>query len=123
MFWLSAAKWIGTSAGVSGAIVIALDLGIVVYGFALFLLSSLLWGSVAPIQGQSSLAVLQGRIHGDQPVRFLALGRVAEIVNSKRIRISAISGRLYCRGGCCPTKPDQHLVWRLRCALRLARSD
>jgi hypothetical protein len=47
MFWLSAAKWIGTGAGVSGAIVIALDLGIVVYGFALFLLSSLLWGSVA----------------------------------------------------------------------------
>ena len=51
MFWLSAAKWIGTSAGVSGAIVIALDLGIVVYGFALFLLSSLLWGSV----GQSKV--------------------------------------------------------------------
>ena len=43
MFWLSAAKWIGTGAGVSGAIFIALNLGIVVYGFALFFLSSLLW--------------------------------------------------------------------------------
>jgi hypothetical protein len=29
MFWLSAAKWIGTAAGVSGAIVIALKLGLV----------------------------------------------------------------------------------------------
>jgi hypothetical protein len=40
-------KWIGTGTGVSGAIVIALDLGIVVHGFALFLLSSFLLGSVA----------------------------------------------------------------------------
>jgi hypothetical protein len=29
MFWLSAAKWIGTGAGVSGAILIALNFGIV----------------------------------------------------------------------------------------------
>jgi len=36
---LGAAKWIGTGAGVSGAILIALNLGIVVYGFALFLLA------------------------------------------------------------------------------------
>jgi hypothetical protein len=41
------AKRIGTGTGVSSAIVIALDLGIVVHGFALFLLSSFLWGSVA----------------------------------------------------------------------------
>jgi hypothetical protein len=57
---LGAAKWIGTGAGVSGAILIALNLGIVVYGFALFLLSSLLWGSVALVQREPSLAVLQG---------------------------------------------------------------
>jgi len=40
MFWLSTAKWIGTAAGVSGAIMIALNLGLVIYG--LFLISSLL---------------------------------------------------------------------------------
>lgn len=57
---LGAAKWIGTAAGVSGAILIALNLGIVVYGFALFLLSSSLWGSVALVQREPSLAVLQG---------------------------------------------------------------
>ena len=57
---LATAKWIGTGAGVSGATLIALNLGIVVYGFALFLLSSLLWGSVALIQREPSLAVLQG---------------------------------------------------------------
>jgi hypothetical protein len=58
MFWLSATKWIGTGAGVSSAIVIALDLGIVVYGFALFLLSSFLWDSVA-LKRKPSLAVAQ----------------------------------------------------------------
>jgi hypothetical protein len=57
---LGSAKWIGTGAGVSGAILIALNLGIVMYGFALFLLSSLLWGSVALVQREPSLAVLQG---------------------------------------------------------------
>ena len=40
---LTAAKWIGTAAGVSGAIMIALNLGLVIYGFGLFLISSLLW--------------------------------------------------------------------------------
>ena len=58
MFWLSATKWIGTGTGVSSAIVIALDLGIVVHGFALFLLSSFLWGSVA-LKRKPSLAVAQ----------------------------------------------------------------
>jgi uncharacterized membrane protein len=47
---LGAAKCIGTGAGVSDAILIALNLGVVAYGFSLFLLSSLLWGSVALIQ-------------------------------------------------------------------------
>jgi uncharacterized membrane protein YccC len=57
---LDAAKWIGTAAGVAGAILIALNLGVVVYGFVLFLLSSLLWVSVALVQREPSLAVLQG---------------------------------------------------------------
>ena len=74
MFWFSAAKWIGTGAGVSGAILIALNLGIVVYGFALFLLSSLLWGSVALVQREPALAVLQGAFTVIN-VLGLALGR------------------------------------------------
>jgi hypothetical protein len=35
MPWLTAAKWIGTAAGVSGAIMIALNVGLVIYGFGL----------------------------------------------------------------------------------------
>jgi nicotinamide riboside transporter PnuC len=59
MFWLSGAKWLGTVCGVAGAIMIALNLGVVAYGFALFLVSSLLWGTVALIQREPSLVVLQ----------------------------------------------------------------
>ena len=53
-------KWIGTGTGVSSAIVIALDLGIVVHGFALVLLSSFLLGSVA-LKRKPSLAVASDR--------------------------------------------------------------
>ena len=59
MFWLSGAKWLDTVCGVAGAIMIALNLGVVAYGFALFLVSSLLWGTVALIQREPSLVVLQ----------------------------------------------------------------
>jgi hypothetical protein len=60
MPWLSAAKWIGTGAGVSGAIMIALNLGLVIYGFWLFLISSLLWSVIGWLQREISLVVLQG---------------------------------------------------------------
>lgn len=60
MAWLSAAKWIGTSAGVSGAVMVALNLGLAVYGFALFLVSSLLWSMIGLVQREASLLVLQG---------------------------------------------------------------
>jgi nicotinamide riboside transporter PnuC len=56
---LTAAKWIGTGAGVSGAIMIALNLGLVIYGFGLFLISSLLWSAVGWVQRETSLVVLQ----------------------------------------------------------------
>jgi drug/metabolite transporter (DMT)-like permease len=59
MSWLSSTKWIGTAAGVCGAILIALNLGVVAYGFALFLVSSVLWGAVALVQRELSLIVLQ----------------------------------------------------------------
>lgn len=57
---LGAAKWIGTGAGVSGAILIALNVGMIEYGFALFLLSSSLWLAAALVQREPSLALLQG---------------------------------------------------------------
>lgn len=57
---LSAAKWIGTAAGVSGAVLIALNLGMAVYGFGLFLVSSLLWALAGWMQRETSLVVLQG---------------------------------------------------------------
>jgi hypothetical protein len=57
---LTAAKWIGTAAGVSGAIMIALNLGLVIYGFGLFLISSLLWTVIGWLQREMSLLVLQG---------------------------------------------------------------
>ena len=60
MPWLSAAKWIGTGAGVSGAIMIALNLGLVIYGFGLFLISSSLWSVIGWLQREMSLLVLQG---------------------------------------------------------------
>jgi hypothetical protein len=60
MMWLSAVKWIGTGAGISGAIMVALNLGWVVYGFGLFLISSLLWGVIGWVQRETSLLVLQG---------------------------------------------------------------
>lgn len=56
---LCAAKWIGTAAGVGGATLIALNLGMVIYGFTLFLVSSLLWCSVGFAQREPSLVVLQ----------------------------------------------------------------
>jgi hypothetical protein len=56
---LSAVKWIGTAAGVSGATLIALNLGVVGYGFALFLISSLIWSGVGWIHREPSLLVLQ----------------------------------------------------------------
>ena len=53
------AKWIGTAAGVAGASIIALNLNVVVYGFMLFLISSILWGVVGWVQREPSLLVLQ----------------------------------------------------------------
>ena len=43
MTGLSIVKWTGTAAGIFGGAMVALNLGIVQYGFVLFLISSLLW--------------------------------------------------------------------------------
>lgn len=60
MFWLSGAKWFGSACGVAGAIMIALNLGLVIYGFGLFLISSVLWSVIGWLQRETSLVVLQG---------------------------------------------------------------
>jgi hypothetical protein len=58
LLWM--AKWVGTGTGIAGALVIALNLGIVGYGFLFFLASSLLWSAVGIAQREPSLVVLQG---------------------------------------------------------------
>jgi hypothetical protein len=56
---MNLAKWFGTGAGISGAVLIALNFGVVAYGFAFFLFSSLIWLVAALVQREPSLAVLQ----------------------------------------------------------------
>lgn len=57
---MAIAKWLGTFTGVAGAIIIAMNVGMVVYGFALFLISSVLWCLAGLVQREASLVVLQG---------------------------------------------------------------
>lgn len=57
--WLRPGKWIGTGAGIAGAVLIALNLGFAAYGFGLFLISSLLWTAVGWVHREPSLTVLQ----------------------------------------------------------------
>ncbi|MBO6947202.1 MAG: hypothetical protein JJ855_04400 [Rhodospirillales bacterium] len=58
--YIEFAKWAGTSAGVVGAILIALNIGVVAYGFGFFLLSALFWAWVGWVQRETSLVILQG---------------------------------------------------------------
>jgi hypothetical protein len=51
---------------------IALDIGVVEYGFALFLISSLLWCAVGLVQHEPSLVVLQAVFTG---INILGLWR------------------------------------------------
>jgi len=60
MPWLRPVKWIGTAAGVTGAVLVALNVGVTGYGFVLFLVSSLLWSAAGVAQREPSLVVLQG---------------------------------------------------------------
>jgi len=58
--WLRPAKWIGANAGVAGAVLVALNIGVTGYGFVLFLVSSLIWSAAGIAQREPSLVVLQG---------------------------------------------------------------
>ena len=53
--WL---KWIGTGAGLAGALVIALNLPFSGWGFVLFFVSSTTWLAAAVLQRDTALAVL-----------------------------------------------------------------
>ena len=53
--WL---KWIGTGAGLAGALVIALNLPFSGWGFTLFFVSSTTWLAAAVLQRDTPLAVL-----------------------------------------------------------------
>ncbi len=66
--WLTAIKWIGTATGVAGALLIALDVGAVGWGFVLFAVSSALWALAGWVQREPSLVTLQ--------VVFLAIDAV-----------------------------------------------
>ena len=51
----SSIEWFGLAYGGAGAIIIALNLGLVIYGFGLFLISSLLWSVIGWLQREMSL--------------------------------------------------------------------
>ena len=59
-FLLGALKWLGTAAGIAGALWIAMNLPSSGWGFSLFLLSSMSWGTAALLMGETSLLLLQG---------------------------------------------------------------
>ena len=57
--WLGPAKWIGTLAGIAGAVLVALNTEVSGYGFLLFLASSFLWCAAGVAQRDDSLILLQ----------------------------------------------------------------
>lgn len=50
---LRTAKWLGSAASVVGALIIAMNLGLVVHGFVLFLVSVILWSAAAWVQREA----------------------------------------------------------------------
>lgn len=56
---LAILKWTGTATGISGALLIAMNIPQSGYGFLLFLVSSLCWFTAAWRMGETSLATLQ----------------------------------------------------------------
>lgn len=52
-------KWTGTSAGIAGALLVALHIPQSGYGFVFFLVSSLCWFFAARRMGEPSLMLLQ----------------------------------------------------------------
>ena len=61
---LAILKWTGTSTGVAGALLVALNIPQSGYGFILFLVSSLTWFAAGWRMKEPSLMVLQGVFTG-----------------------------------------------------------
>ncbi len=55
----SAVKWVGTATGVLGALILALNIPLSGWGWALFLISSLSWTFAGVVMKDMSLAILQ----------------------------------------------------------------
>lgn len=55
----AAIKWIGTTTGVLGALVLALNIPLSGWGWALFLASSLAWTFAGAVMKDMSLVILQ----------------------------------------------------------------
>ncbi len=55
----SAVKWVGTTTGVLGALILALNIPLSGWGWTLFLISSLSWTFAGVVMKDMSLAVLQ----------------------------------------------------------------
>jgi len=53
-------KWTGTVAGIVGAVMVALNIGISGYGFLLFLYSSITWTVAGVLIAEPSMVLLQG---------------------------------------------------------------
>ncbi len=55
----STVKWVGTTTGVLGALILALNIPLSGWGWTLFLISSLSWTFAGVVMKDMSLAVLQ----------------------------------------------------------------
>ena len=53
-------KWLGTVAGIGGAVLVALNIPASGWGFVFFLVSSVCWGTAALTIREWSLLLLQG---------------------------------------------------------------
>ncbi|MBF0444837.1 MAG: hypothetical protein HQL68_04560 [Magnetococcales bacterium] len=58
--YLALLKWLGTSTGIVGAVLVALHISQSGYGYVFFLLSSLSWFAAGWHMKESSILVLQG---------------------------------------------------------------
>lgn len=64
MTLLGALKWMGTAAGILGAVVLALNLPFSGWGYALFLASSTAWTVAGWWMREGSIVALQGAFTG-----------------------------------------------------------
>lgn len=57
--WLTVLKWVGTATGLVGALILALNIPISGWGWALFVVSSFAWTIAGVAMREPSIALLQ----------------------------------------------------------------